>query len=232
MKKLLLTVVATLATTLVPLSASAADEWPGYFAGNGSDRYMLIPNSDAFTIPASGVRTVSMKVKVNGISAQQSLISNRIRNWKGADDTKARANGDVSGMMLQIETTGNLTVYVHSPVTNGSDAWHTSRYSGSSELAMTSALPKSDDWVYISWVFDGTDQTTGNRCYRIKDGTLTSATKSCVNGFGAEIPSYGNLVVGTICKMKPIILPAIWNDLPTRILMMCASMMLRSQRMS
>ena len=59
MKKLFLSAALLLGATM----SGWAEESPGYLDLNGTDRFMLIPNSEAFDIAAGGSITVALDVK-------------------------------------------------------------------------------------------------------------------------------------------------------------------------
>lgn len=131
-------------------------------------RYMIIPNSDEFNIPAGGSMTVSLKAKITAQNTQ-TYISNRVRNYADSN------NNDVSGWAMRNVNAITTTSF---------------NYPGSSWVARHHDVNpgiSTGEWHHLCWVYSGTAST-----FYI-DG-VQSATAAVVST--SAIPSYCDILVG------------------------------------
>ncbi|MDE6119782.1 MAG: LamG domain-containing protein, partial [Muribaculaceae bacterium] len=133
------------------------------------NRFMLIPNSDDFNIPAGGSMSVSVKARLDNVTTQ-ALISNRVRNYAGNN------NYDVSGWaMYTVPTTTSLSF----------------NYPGSSWTAChhnRSGHVSTDEWHHFCWVYSA----TASEFYI--DGVQVANPPATLSG--SAIPSYADILVG------------------------------------
>ena len=165
MKKLFLSAALLLGASL----SGWADESPGYLDLNGTDRYMLIPNSEDFNIAAGGSITVSLDVKLDKQGTQR-FIANRVRDYSGGN------NGNVSGFEMYTNSTTNTSVSFNYPGTG----W-TARHNDAGSHISTG------EWHHLCWVYSGSSAV-----FYI-DGVAKNTNTNLVN---QAMPSLADILVG------------------------------------
>lgn len=176
-KKLLL--IATFAVAMLLPSQAKAETSPGYFDGDGSTRYMKIPNDAAFNIAAGGVRTISLKVKVNA-KGDYGFFENRVRDMTSGSDM-------VSG----------TTIYTSSSYTSVNTNFPTGGWV-SNAVNRTSNIYTSDGWVYLCYVLSS---GTPRLYYKSEIGTMTYYTSTASRNTEVAIPSYCDPLIGARYQM-------------------------------
>ena len=146
-----------------------ADESPGYLDLNGEDRFMLIPNSEAFDIAAGGTKTVSLDVKLDQNNVNQRFIANRVRDYSGGN------NGNVSGFEIY-GVSNNTSVSYNYPGT-GWNAKH--NHSG---VVLTTG-----EWHHLCWVYEGSSAIL------YIDGVAKVTTTGLPS---QDMPSFADVLVG------------------------------------
>ena len=128
-------------------SLSASEPSPGYLDLNGKDRYVKIPQSDDFAIPAGGTMTITFKVTLNAsdvLPRDQVYISSLVRN----DLNISSKNDDFVGF----EVSQTLYSDVYRPIINV-------RYKNSgSQIGLNTAdnievIPANT--IHMSLIYDG-----------------------------------------------------------------------------
>lgn len=142
------------------------DTLNGTLALNGT-QYMIIPNSDEFSIPAGGSMTVSARVLLNE-NANHRFVTNRVRNFSAGN------NGDVSGWELY-GTPANTSVSLNYP----SSGW-TARHSHAGYALSTGT------WHHLCWVYNSSSSDLYIDGIRVANAVPLSAA----------IPSYADILVG------------------------------------
>ena len=165
MKKLFLSAALLLGASL----SGWADESPGYLDLNGTDRYMLIPNSEDFNIAAGGSITVSLDVKLNKQGTQR-FIANRVRDYSGGN------NGNVSGFEMYSNLTTNTSVSFNYPGTG----WNARHNDAGFHIS-------TGEWHHLCWVYSGSSAV-----FYI-DGVAKNTNTNLVN---SAIPSLADILVG------------------------------------
>lgn len=165
MKKLFLSAALLLGATM----SGWAEESPGYLDLNGTDRFMLIPNSEAFDIAAGGSITVALDVKLDK-QGNQRFIANRVRDYSGG------VNGNVSGFEMYTYATSNTSVSFNYP----GPGW-TARHNNAGFHITTG------EWHHLCWVYNGTSAV-----FYI-DGVAKNTNSDLAN---LAMPSYADLLVG------------------------------------
>lgn len=85
MKRLSAGALLLIMSLFVAVSSAAAVKSPGYLELNGEDRYMAIPQSPAFNIPAGGTMTITLRVTLDHDQepmTRQTLVGSRVRNYR------------------------------------------------------------------------------------------------------------------------------------------------------
>ncbi len=100
-------------------------------------RYMMIPNSEDFNIPAGGTITVSLRAKLTQQDTQ-ALISNRVRNYANCN------NNDVSGWAIYT-VPANTSVSFNYP----GSSWNAKHHNAGKHIS-------TDEWHHLCWVYSGT----------------------------------------------------------------------------
>ena len=165
MKKLFLSAALLLGATM----SGWAEESPGYLDLNGTDRFMLIPNSEAFDIAAGGSITVALDVKLDKQGTQR-LIANRVRDYSGG------VNGNVSGFEMYTNASSNTSVSFTYPGTG----WNARHNDAGFHIT-------TGEWHHLCWVYNGTSAV-----FYI-DGVAKNTNSNLVN---LAMPSYADLLVG------------------------------------
>lgn len=154
------------------ISTWSAEPSPGYLDLNGVDRYMLIPNSDKFNIPAGGTLTVSVKALLNKV-ATQALISNRVRDYSGGN------NNNVSGWAFYT-TSSNTTVSFNYP----GNSWNAKHNNAGSHVS-------TGEWHHFCWVYSGS-----SAIFYIDGSAISTLSTSTLS-----IPSFADILVGANYQM-------------------------------
>lgn len=132
-------------------------------------RYMIIPNSEEFNIPAGGSISVSVKAKLDN-STTQALISNRVRNYTNGN------NNDVSGWAIYTVPT-TTSVSFNYPGTS----WTARHHNHTGHIS-------TGEWHHLCWVYSG----SASAFY--VDGQFVANPPTTVSG--SAIPSYADIIVG------------------------------------
>ncbi len=151
----------------------SAEQSPGYLDLNGADRYMLIQNSNDFSIPAGGTLTVSVKALLNNVTTQ-ALISNRVRDYSG------RNNNNVSGWAIYT-TASNTTVSFNYP----GNSWNAKHNNAGSHVS-------TGQWHHLCWVYSGTSSI-----FYIDGSVVATVSTPSLN-----IPSLADILVGANYQMS------------------------------
>ena len=132
-------------------------------------RYMMIPNSEDFNIPAGGTITVSLRAKLTQQDTQ-ALISNRVRNYAN------RNNNDVSGWAIYT-VPANTSVSFNYP----GSSWNAKHHNAGKHIS-------TDEWHHLCWVYSGTSSAF------YVDGVATPQPPTVSSN--SAIPSYADILVG------------------------------------
>ena len=133
------------------------------------NRYMMIPNSDDFNIPAGGTMSVSVKARLENVTTQ-AIISNRVRNYAGNN------NNDVSGWAMY--TVPNATsLSFNYP----GSSWTARHHNRNGHIS-------TDEWHHFCWVYSATSSA-----FYI-DGVQVANPPATLSG--SAIPSYADILVG------------------------------------